>query len=921
MRAGPFTVVSSDLAPTISTTVPTDGATGVSTTADITISFSEAVNVTSTWYTITCGSSGSHTAAVTGGPTVWTLNPAADFAAGESCTVVLEADYITDQDTNDPPDNMASDYSWSFTTAAAAVPIIINELDSDTPGTDLLEFVELYDGGVGNTSLTGKVVVLYNGSNDLSYAAYDLDGYSTDASGYFVLGNSGVTGVDYVFNNDTLQNGADAAALYTASASDFPNNTAVTTSNLVDAIVYDTSDADDPGLLVLLNTGQPQVNEDSAGTGPTVSNQRCPNGSGGARNTSPYLQALPTAGAANNCLVCTTIPAIQGSGSSSACDGRTVATLSGCVTGVTATGFYMQDVAGDGNSATSDGIYVYVYSTWTNPQGIAVGYTATAVNGQVQEYYNATELYNPSSVSKGSVCSLPTPVAVTQIQTMGAHNVDQYEPAEFMRVSMDIDGYVQGPTKRFVSRFAHGDPEIGFIKWGNQNSIPNSPRLFEEDYTGYGGLNYLSGACNKDLPDVDFGDRIQGTGITGVMGYHFDKWQLIVDETLNQSLTVTNNADVTDDEPALGSSQWGICTYNLENMFDSIDDGDGDIGDWQPPDVATYNRMILKRALGMAVDLEKCSVIGVQEMEGKDQVWDDLEAAMEAAAPGSNFEWDYYESQDARDITVGILYDVSKVTLNSSTQRQGCTTTNYGVNYANAKGTRVIANPCGTGTYALYDRPPYVARLTATGVTNGPTFVVIVNHFKSMSTETYDTRVRREKQATHNVALALEYSQTYPNIAIVGDLNDYIGSTPIGILNAGTTYDGKALVNVHTAHIAKADQYTYNFSGESEVLDYVFLSSAFDTAHFLAASPMHINSDFPDVGAALRRQLRGRHLHFRGRRDRGRDQPACLGPRPRLCPVRHQPHGRRAKALRGVARGCSRPRAVGDEPGDRQPGL
>ena len=47
---------------------------------------------------------------------------------------------------------------------------MINEIDADTPGTDTMEFVELYDGGVGNVSLTGKTVVFFNGSNDLSYA-------------------------------------------------------------------------------------------------------------------------------------------------------------------------------------------------------------------------------------------------------------------------------------------------------------------------------------------------------------------------------------------------------------------------------------------------------------------------------------------------------------------------------------------------------------------------------------------------------------------------------------------------------------------------------------------------------------------------------------------------------------------------------
>ena len=132
--------------------------------------------------------------------------------------------------------------------------IVINEVDSDTPGTDALEFVELYDGGAGNTALDGLVVVFYNGSNDLSYASYDLDGFSTDANGYFVLGNAGVVPTPSItFASNGLQNGADAVALYADDAANFPAGTAITTTNLRDAIVYDTSDADDAGLLVLLN--------------------------------------------------------------------------------------------------------------------------------------------------------------------------------------------------------------------------------------------------------------------------------------------------------------------------------------------------------------------------------------------------------------------------------------------------------------------------------------------------------------------------------------------------------------------------------------------------------------------------------------------------------------------------------------------
>ncbi|MCP4204281.1 MAG: hypothetical protein GY769_20390 [bacterium] len=185
--------------------------------------------------------------------------------------------------------------------------VLINEVDADQVSTDSAEFVELYDGGVGNTDLSGLVLVLFNGSDDASYLSFDLDGQATDGSGYFVLcGNAANTpncDLDVSPDTNLIQNGADAVALLTGDATDFPNDTPVTTTNLIDAIVYDTNDSDDAGLLALLNAGQPQVNEGGGGNSTADSNQRCPNGSGGARNTDTYAQFAPTPGAQNTCVV------------------------------------------------------------------------------------------------------------------------------------------------------------------------------------------------------------------------------------------------------------------------------------------------------------------------------------------------------------------------------------------------------------------------------------------------------------------------------------------------------------------------------------------------------------------------------------------------------------------------------------------
>lgn len=231
-----------------------------------------------------------------GGPTPTATNTATNTATPTPTNTA------TATSTNTPTNTATATATITATFTPTATPnVIINEVDSDTPGTDAAEFVELYDGGVGNAPLDGLVVVFYNGNGDVSYNAFDLDGFSTNAQGYFTLGNSGVPGVDIVFPGDGVQNGADAVAIYAANATDFPLNTPITTTNLRDAIVYDTSDADDSGLLVLLNAGQPQVDENGGGNGTTVSMQRCPDGSGGNRNTTSYALFSPTSDSGNLC--------------------------------------------------------------------------------------------------------------------------------------------------------------------------------------------------------------------------------------------------------------------------------------------------------------------------------------------------------------------------------------------------------------------------------------------------------------------------------------------------------------------------------------------------------------------------------------------------------------------------------------------
>src|SRR6185503_19339117 len=104
-------------------TTPTNGASNQAQNSNITVTFSEPVNVTGNWFQVVCTSSGTRNVAdtvVTGGPTTFSINPNTDFSANETCTVTVFAAQVSDQDAIDPPDNMTADFVFSFTTTDAA---------------------------------------------------------------------------------------------------------------------------------------------------------------------------------------------------------------------------------------------------------------------------------------------------------------------------------------------------------------------------------------------------------------------------------------------------------------------------------------------------------------------------------------------------------------------------------------------------------------------------------------------------------------------------------------------------------------------------------------------------------------------------------------------------------------------------------
>ena len=89
----------------------------------------------------------------------------------------------------------------------------------------------------------------------------------------------------YFISDNTIQNGADAVAIYQGDDTDFPEGTQATTNNLIDALVYDTNDADDIGLMNLLGVSV-QINEDENNNKDFESIQR--------NNDGTYFVGAPT---------------------------------------------------------------------------------------------------------------------------------------------------------------------------------------------------------------------------------------------------------------------------------------------------------------------------------------------------------------------------------------------------------------------------------------------------------------------------------------------------------------------------------------------------------------------------------------------------------------------------------------------------
>ncbi len=840
----------SDTAPSVVSTTPANGTTGVAVDADITVNFSEDVAVTNGWFSINCTASGIHTATVIGGPQSYTLDPGTDFDNGETCTVTIDKNLISDADTDDPPDNMVADHSFSFETVGVepVSDVIINEVDADTPSTDSAEFVELHDGGDGNTDLTGLVLVLFNGNDDASYGAFDLDGQSTDNDGYFVLCGdaANVANCDLDVSPDTnlVQNGPDAVALYVGDATDFPDDTPVTIANLLDAIVYDTADADDAGLLVLLHTGQPQVDEDGKGYKDYHSNQRCDNGTGGQRNTDTYTQYPPTPGGENTCGAipdfgscgdpATFIHDVQGSGSASPLSGMPGIIVEGVVVGDfqdTATelsGFFIQEEDGDTDSdpLTSEGIFVYDDDFGVD---VSVG-NVVRIQGDVGEYYGLTQLSNVSNVavcpSDGSASRATVTLPVSSLDVWEQHEgmlisvtqtlyaTDNYYQGRYGQIELSVGGRLDNPT----NVVAPGAAALALQELNDRSRIrlDDGSRVQNPSPAPYMGVNNTLRA----------GDTL--SELTGVLGYNYGRYE--VHPTAVVSFTRVNVRDET--PPAVGG-RLKVASFNVLNYFNGDGLGGGFPTSRGADTLDEFNRQRAK--IITAVVTLDADIVGLMEIENdgygpNSAVQDLVNGVNDVAGAGAYAFIDPGVAQIGTDaIAVGFIYKPGAVT---------------------PIGAAAILDSTFDPAFIDTKNRPALAQTFEENATGGR-FTVVVNHLKSKGSDCDDVgdsdtgdgqgncNLTRTNAMTVEVAwLATDPTGSGdPDFIIIGDLNAYAQEDPItAAKDAGYT----DLVDSFVA----LDAYSYVYDGQAGYLDHA-MANATLLPQVTGVAVLHINADEP----------------------------------------------------------------------------
>ena len=544
---------------------------------------------------------------------------------------------------------------------------------------------------------------------------------------------------------------------------------------------------------------------------------------------------------------------IQGSGATSPLAGQLV-TTSGVITKLVNNGFFFQDQAGDGNPATSDGIFVFTgAASYPAAQaGNLVQVTGTVVEFNTGAATNAytlartvTQLSNVSAVTliNGGFIVNPTVVALPEavegdlerfegmlVQLTGPFTVQQnFFQGRYGQLTLAVGGRVETPTNRF-----RPGPQANALADENARRriiLDDGTSLQNPNPTPYAGANGLprAGDTTGNITGViDFGLATNSTA--GLADYK-------IQPTVIPVFTAANPRTAA---PAAVGGNVKVASFNVLNYFTTFTNGDTATGQTGQG-----------CALGATTTAANCrGASNLNEFQRQRGKIVEAMAAIDADVLG------LMEMQNNGNIAVQNLVD----TLNA---RVGAGT--YATTAVPAQGTgtdairvAMIFKPAKLNLAGapVSDVDPVNNRPTLAqsfNLANGERFTLMVNHLKSkgscpLSTDAdaagnvdaddgqgcWNLQRKQQVQRLRTFVAQVQGSTGNNDVLLVGDFNAYAQEDPINDLTSTGYVDQVGRFGV--------SGYSYVFDGAAGRLDHAITSASL-SARVSGVAHWHINAD------------------------------------------------------------------------------
>ncbi|MCC2032737.1 ExeM/NucH family extracellular endonuclease [Microbacterium allomyrinae] len=519
-----------------------------------------------------------------------------------------------------------------------------------------------------------------------------------------------------------------------------------------------------------------------------------------------------------------TIGSVQGPGSSSPVAGEKVL-VEGVVVGDFQQaggydGYYVQD-AGDGDSATSDGVFVYA------PGGAAVQVgDAVSVVGEAGERFGLTEIVAAGIEICASAVDLPAPVPLTLPATP-----EQREALEGMSVTLPQQLTI-GETFEF-GRFGtitltvgRQHQPTGLYDAGSAEAVALAAQNVAESITvddGRGSQNpdpaiHPNGDVFTLANTFRSGDLVTNT--TGILDYRFDTW----------GIQPTEGADFAVGNPRTAAPEVGgelkVASFNVLNYFTTLTGPDARGAN----DAAEFERQEAKIVTALAeIDAD---VFGLIEIENNGTAVATLTAALNERLGGDGDVYRYIDTGviGTDVITTALIYKPASVTPAGAFQLME--------QEDDARWLDDFNRPALTQTFAD---------------AAGAEVTVVVNHLKSKGSDcnAVNDPIDPNGQGNCNgvrtqaAAALADWLATDPTgegagrELIMGDLNSYAQEDPIQVLTGAGFTD-------LLAQFQGADAYSYVFDGQLGYLDYALAGG--DVLDEVAeAAVWNVNADEPSL--------------------------------------------------------------------------